>query len=460
MKQAASQSDNRTSMNNGYQAFRASIVHFLGDPDVRSDEGNEERSDGAHEYFEDGLLVLKDGRVHLLGDALTLLAGLPPGLSVADYRGRLLMPGFVDAHVHFAQTDIIASHGEQVLEWLERYTFPEERRFDNAAHAAEVAEFSVKEMLRNGTTTSMVFATVHQSSVDAVMRAAEARGMCMIAGKVMMDRNCPENLCDTAESSYADSKELIERWHGAGNGRLRYAVTPRFAPTSSEKQLALAGQLLDEHPGVYLQTHLAENKGECQWVQDLFPWSKSYLDVYEHFGLLRPRAVYAHCVHLDNRDRERMAKAGAAMAFCPTSNLFLGSGLFDAGLAARSGVRLGIGTDVGGGTSFSILRTLHEAYKVIHLSGQSMNAFRGLYLATLGGARALYLDAEIGNFAPGKYGDFVVLNPAATPLIERRMAKSESLAERLFVLMMLGDEHMVDATYVNGRKVFDRGRDE
>ncbi len=435
-------------MNSNLQAFRASILHFLGSPD--------DLGDGAHQYFEDGLLVLKDGKVQQIGDAQVLLPTLPAGVTVTEYRGRLIMPGLIDTHVHFAQTDIIASHGEQVLEWLERYTFPEERRFGNEVYAAEVAEFTVNELLRNGTTTSMVFATVHNSSVDAVMRAAESRGLCMIAGKVMMDRNSPDSLCDTAESSYADSKELIEKWHGAGQGRLRYAVTPRFAPTSSERQLELAGKLLDEHPGVYLQTHLAENKSECRWVQELFPWSKTYLDVYDRFGLVRPRAVYAHCIHLDERDRQRMADKGAAMAFCPTSNLFLGSGLFDAGLTAKSGVRLGIGTDVGGGTSFSILRTLHEAYKVIHLSGQSMNAFQGLYHATLGGARALYLDDEIGNFSPGKYGDFVVLDMAATPLIKRRIEKSQTLAERLFVLMMMGDEHMVEATHVQGQKLFAR----
>ena len=443
--------DSKTSETAGLQVFRASILHFRGNPD--------DLGDRAHEFFEDGLLLLKDGRVQQLGHAQKVLPTLPPGQAVTDYRGRLILPGFVDTHIHFAQTDIVASHGEHLLEWLERYTFPEERRFADGAHAAEVAEFSINEMLRNGTTTSMVFATVHKSSVDAIMSAAKSRGLCMIAGKVMMDRNCPDELCDTAESSYADSKALIDKWHGAGQGRLRYAVTPRFAPTSSERQLALTGQLLDEHPGVYLQTHLAENKSECQWVQELFPWSSTYLDVYDRFGLLRPRAVYAHCIHLDDRDRQRLAKSGAAIAFCPTSNLFLGSGLFDAGLAARSGVRLGIGTDVGGGTSFSVLRTLHEAYKVIHLSGQSMNAFQGLYHATLGGARALYLDDEIGSFTPGKYGDFVVLNLAATPLIERRMHKAESLGERLFVLMMLGDEHMVEATHVVGRKVFERARD-
>ncbi|MEP7154342.1 MAG: guanine deaminase [Betaproteobacteria bacterium] len=434
----------------GTHAFRASILHFLANPDQLGEE--------AHQYFADGLLIVKDGRVHQIGDASTLLAQLPEGTPVMDYRGHLILPGFVDTHVHFAQTDIIASHGEQVLEWLERYTFPEEQRFSDERHAADVAQFTVREMLRNGTTTSMVFATVHKSSVDAIMTAAESEGLCMIAGKVMMDRNCPDSLSDTADSSYRDSKELIARWHGAGLGRLHYAVTPRFAPTSTERQLELAGKLLDEHPGVYLQSHLAENKSECEWVQQLFPWSKSYLDVYERFGLLRPQAVYAHCIHLSDADRRRMAEKGVAMAFCPTSNLFLGSGLFDAAKTSASGVRMGMGTDVGGGTSFSLLRTLHEAYKVIHLTGQSMNAFQGLYRATLGGAHALYLDDEIGNFAPGKYADFVVLDLAATPLIERRLAKASTLAEQLFVLMMMGDEHMVAATHVQGRKVYARAR--
>ena len=430
------------------RAYRASILHFVGNPD--------EMGEGAHQYFDDGMLVVKDGVVTHLGDAKSLLPTLAPGVEVVDYRGRLILPGLIDTHMHFAQTDIIASHGEHLLEWLERYTFPEERRFKDEQHAIAVAEFSINEMLRNGTTTSMVFATVHKTSVDAIMGAAAARGMCMIAGKVMMDRNCPDALCDSAEASYEESRELIEKWHGAGQGRLRYAVTPRFAPTSSERQLALAGQLLAEHSGVYLQTHLAENKSECQWVQELFPWSKSYLDVYDRFGLLGPRSVFAHCIHLDQRDRQRVAASGAAMAFCPTSNFFLGSGLFDMARATQSGVRLGMGTDVGGGTSFSLLRTLHEAYKVVQLSGQSMNAFQGLYRATLGGAQALSLDDEIGNFVAGKYADFVVLNCAATPLIERRFVRAETLAERLFVLMMLGDEHIVDATHVRGRKVYSR----
>ena len=430
-------------------AYRASILHFIGDPD--------EMGDAAHEYVDDGVLIVANGRVQQLGDASMLLPNLPRETVVVDYRGRLILPGFIDTHMHFAQTDIVASHGEHLLEWLERYTFPEERRFEDAAHAAEVADFAINEMLRNGTTTSMVFPTVHKVSVDAIFDAAEAHGVCMIAGKVMMDRNCPDELCESAESSYEASRDLIAKWHSSGQGRLRYAVTPRFAPTSSDRQLSLAGQLLEENPDVYLQSHLAENQSECRWVQELFPWSKSYLDVYERFGMMRPKSVFAHCIHLDDRDHRRIAECGAAMAFCPTSNLFLGSGLFDAEKATRCGARFGIGTDIGAGTSFSLLRTLHEAYKVSHLRGQKMNAFQGFYRATLGGARALYLDDEIGSFAPGKYADFVVLNGAATPLIARRTTRAETLAERLFILMMLGDEHVIDATHVMGRKVFARG---
>jgi guanine deaminase len=426
----------------GIDAFRGTVVHLVGDP--------AERGDAALECFDDGLLVLADGRVVAAGEASRLLPALPAGASVVDHRGKLIVPGFVDTHTHYPQTDIIASYGEQLLEWLERFTFPAERRFDDPAHAREAADFFLAELLRNGTTTAMVFATVHPQSVDAFFAAAQARGARMIAGKCMMDRNCPEFLRDTAESSYEDSQALIARWHGSD--RLLYAVTPRFAPTSTERQLELAGRLLDEHSGVYLQTHVAENRAEVAWVAELFPWSRSYLDVYDRFGLVRPRAVYAHCIHLDDADRARMGAAGAAMSFCPTSNLFLGSGLFDPDAARRHGVRVGLGTDVGGGTSFSLLRTLDEACKVAQLGGHRMSPLAAFHHATLGGARALYLDDRIGNFAPGKEGDFIVVDPAATPLLERRMRSAHSWSERLFVLMLLGDDRCIAATYLMGRR--------
>ncbi|RTL26084.1 MAG: guanine deaminase [Rhodocyclaceae bacterium] len=420
-------------------AVRGEIVHFLADPaaDPR-----------ALEHFADGVLIVRDGHVAECGPATALLAKLPAGTPLADHRGKLILPGFVDTHVHYPQTDIIASHGEQLLEWLEKYTFPAERRFADPAHAAEVAGFFCDELLRNGTTTAAAFATVHPASVEALFEAAQQRRMRLITGKVLMDRNCPDFLRDTAETGYADSQALIERWHN--RDRLLYAITPRFAPTSTPAQMALAGRLFREHPGVFLQSHLAENRAEVAWVAQLHPEARSYLDVYERAGQLGMRAVFAHCLWLDDTDRRRMAERGAAMSFCPTSNLFLGSGLFDLARARALGVRVGLGTDVGGGTSLSMLQTLNEAYKVLQLGGQSLSAASGFHLATLGGAHSLYLDDRIGNFAPGKEADFVVLDPRATPLLARRSAACATLEERLFVLMMLGDDRAVAATYVMG----------
>ncbi|NMG63632.1 guanine deaminase [Azoarcus indigens] len=428
------------------RAVRGEVVHFLADP---ADAGA-----AALAHFPDGLLLVRDGRVEAAGPAAELLPQLAAGTPVEDLRGKLILPGFVDTHVHYAQTDMIASYGEQLLAWLERYTFPTEARFADPAYAGEVAAFFCDELLRNGTTTAMAFATVHPGSVDALFGAARARRMRLIAGKVLMDRNCPDYLRDTAEQGYLDSTALIRRWHGVD--RLRYAVTPRFAPTSTPEQMALAGRLYAEHPGVYLQSHVAENQGEVAWVAELYPEARSYLDVYDRYGQLGERSVYAHCIWLDDDDRDRMAATGAAASFCPTSNLFLGSGLFDLDRAHALGMRVGLGTDVGGGTSFSMLQTLGEAYKVQQLRGSSLSAERAFYLATLGGARSLYLDGEIGNFLPGKEADFVVLDPAASPLLARRTAHADSLAERLFVLMTLGDDRCVAATWVLGEPAWQR----
>jgi guanine deaminase len=424
----------------GLHAIRGEIVHFLGDP--------AQLGAAALEHFPDGLLLVRDGRIEAAGPATELMPALPADTPFADHRGKLILPGFVDTHIHYPQTDIIASHGAQLLDWLERYTFPAEAAFADPAHAAEVAAFFLDQLLANGTTTAMVFASVHPASVDAIFGAARARRMRLIAGKCLMDRNSPENLRDTAEGGISESRALIERWHG--RERLSYALTPRFAPTCSDAQMRLAGALFGEVPGLYLQSHVAENRGEVAWVKELYPEARSYLDVYDGFGLLGARSVYAHCIWLDDTDRARMADTGAAMSFCPTSNWFLGSGVFDLGAADAAGVRVGLATDVGGGTSFSMLRTLDEAYKVLQLGGHSLGAERAFYLATLGGARALYLDERIGNFAPGKEADFVVLDPAATPLLARRSACCKTLAERLFVLMMLGDDRAVAATYLLG----------
>ena len=423
------------------KAFRGSILHFLDDP---GDEGRE----SSFEFHEDGVLVVEDGHISKVGTAPELLPRLA-GVEVEDLRGRLLLPGFVDAHVHFVQTDIIASHGRRLLEWLERYTFPAERAFADPEHAREVARFFVAELLRNGTTTALVMGSVHAASVDALFEAAQARGMRVIAGKVMMDRNCPDYLRDTAPSGYAESRALIERWHG--KGRLQYAITPRFAPTSSPEQLESAGRLAREHPGVYVHTHLAENTEEVAWVKELFPAHRSYLDVYDHYGLVRSRAVLAHGIWLDSTDHARLAQAGAALVHCPTCNLAMGSGLFDLKTTLAAGVKVGMGTDVGGGTSFSLLRVLDEAYKVAQLRGYSLSPLRAFYLATLGGARALDLEDRIGSFREGREADFVVLDPAATPLLARRTGATRTLAERLFLLATLGDDRVIERTYVAGK---------
>lgn len=422
------------------------IVHFLDDP-VRNPHT-------ALEYLSDGALLIADGRIVARGTFAEVSSHAPSNAQHIDHRGKLILPGFVDTHVHYPQTEMIASHGEQLLAWLEKYTFPAEARFADRAHADDVAGFFCDELLRNGTTTAMCFATVHPQSVDALFSAAQSRRMRLITGKVLMDRHCPATLRDTPASGDADSRALIARWHG--RDRLGYAVTPRFAATSTPAQMMLAGELFRAFPDLHLQSHVAENRGEVQWIAELFPEARSYLDVYEHFGQLGARAVYAHCIWLDDTDRRRMAETGSAMSFCPTSNLFLGSGLFDLAAAEAAGIRVGLGTDVGAGTSFSILQTMNEAYKVLQLKGQSLGAEKAFYLATLGGARSLYLDAHIGNFETGKEADFIVIDPHATPLVARRLANAATLAERLFVLMMLGDDRAVAATYLLGTPAWQR----
>ena len=434
-------------MQGTHRAFRGGVLHY-------TTENAQARAPYAEHYFDDGLLVVRDGHVESCGPAAAALANLPADVSVVDLRGKWIMPGFIDTHVHYAQTAVIASYGAQLLDWLEQYTYPAERKFSDPAYAREAADFFLTELLRNGTTSAVVFPTVHKASVDALFEAAHARNMRLVTGKVMMDRNCPEFVRDTAQSSYDDSKELIERWHG--RGRLKYAVTPRFAPTSTEAQLKLAGRLAHEHPGLYVQSHVAENPDEVRWAAEQFPNARSYLDVYDHYGLLGPRAVYAHCIHLDAADRARMGAAGAVMSFCATSNLFLGSGLFDRDAANAAGAYVTFGTDVAGGTSFSMLRTMHEAYKVLQLAGQTLTASDAFYIATRGAANALGLADRIGSFVPGTEADFVVLDPGATPLLARRFATAETLAERLFALMILGDDRAIAATYVQGELAHDR----
>ena len=426
------------------KAYRAALLHCLADP-------REVGIEQSHEYFDDGLLIVEDGKVARIGHAAELLPTLAAGTEVIEYPDALITPGFIDTHIHYPQVGVIGSYGTQLLDWLETYTFPNEGRFSDMAHAREQAELFLGELLRNGTTTPLVFGTVHKQSVDAFFEGWEKRNLRMIAGKVLMDRNAPDYLTDTAESGYADSKALIERWHG--KGRLHYAVTPRFAPTSTPEQLTLAGKLLGEYPDLYMHTHLSENRQEIEWVKALFPERSGYLDVYDHYKLIGPRAVFAHGVHLCDEECKRLAETGSAVAFCPTSNLFLGSGLFDLNKLEAHGVRVGLGTDVGAGTSFSQLQSLNEAYKIMQLQGKKLDPFKSLYLATLGGAEALYLDDKLGNFTPGKDADFLVLDYNATPLISYRMQQAKSLEERLFALCMLGDDRAIKETFAAGVSV-------
>lgn len=426
-------------------AFRAPLLTFNGDP---------AQSGEAAVYETDGLVIVDDGKVVASGPHAALAATLAPDAVVHEMRDKLIVPGFIDTHIHYPQTDMIASPAPGLLPWLDTYTFPTERRFDDPAHAREVAEFFVDALLACGTTSALVYCTVHNQSADVLFAASESRDLRMIAGKVLMDRNCPEFLRDTAQSGYDDSAELIGRWNG--RGRQMYALTPRFAPTSSEAQLEACGELARRHPDVFVQSHVAENVDEVKWAAELFPGHRSYLDIYDHYGLLRRRAVYGHCIHLDDDDRRRMAETGTAVAHCPTSNFFLGSGLFDFDKAGEYGVPVTLATDVGGCTSFSMLQTMNEAHKVARLSGHHLSATRMFWLATAGAAQALDLDRTVGTLAPRTEADFVVLDPKATPLLARRTARAESLEELLFAFALLGDDRAVYRTYAVGRCVHER----
>ena len=407
---------------------------------------------GQVRYVEDGLMITENGKICWFGDWENGQHHLPANIEVAHYPDQLIVPGFIDTHIHFPQTEIIGAYGEQLLEWLNTYTFPTELQFSDPAYAQKIAQFFVQELLKNGTTTALVFCTVHPQSVDALFEAAEQNQMRLIAGKVLMDRNAPEDLCDTAETAYSESKQLIEKWHG--KGRNLYAITPRFAPTSTPEQLQKAGQLKAEYPDVYVHTHLSENKNEIAWVNALFPEQKGYLDVYNHYGLTGSRSVFAHCVHLEDDEWNCLHKTNSAIAFCPTSNLFLGSGLFPLKTTWDKQVKVGLGTDIGAGTSFNQLQTIQEAYKVQQLQGNKLSAFEALYHATLGGANALDLADKLGNFNIGKEADFVVLDLNPTALQQLRQSKARGLEDSLFALMMMGDDRNIHCTYVYGQCVY------
>ncbi|MGE4241139.1 guanine deaminase [Ramlibacter sp.] len=424
------------------KGYRAALLRF--DEDT-----------GAAIHDEDGLLVIgpdANGRkVVRAAGAYATLARNYPGVAIEDLPGRILAPGFVDLHIHFPQTDVIGSPAEGLLPWLDNYTFPHESRFADPAYAAGVAQVFLDELLRNGVTTALAFATSHPGSVDALMEASRARGLRMIAGKVLQDRHSPDGVRDETEQSLVDTEALIRRWHGVD--RLGYAITPRFAPSCTPGQLRGAGELAAKYPDVWIQSHVAENKDEIRWAHELFPDARSYLSVYDGFGLMRERAIYAHCIHIDDEDRALMRSTGAAAAVSPTSNLFLGSGFFDYEGARRIGFRHGLASDVGGGTSFNPFHTMLAAYYVGREGqtkpGVSLGPQNLWWQHTAGAAQALGLEGVIGNLQPGCEGDFVVLNPAATPLLARKTSQARNLDELLFSLIVLGDDRVIERTVVS-----------
>jgi guanine deaminase len=436
-------------MSQSARFVRGRILSFRDDPRLVGER--------AHWLIEDGAVRIENGEIVGVGEAGPMLAAAPPDATIDDHSGRLVMPGFIDTHIHYPQTRVIGSYGAQLLDWLQKYTFVEEQKFAERSHCETVARFFLDELFRQGTTTAMVYCTIHPESVEAFFAESERRGARMIAGKVMMDRNAPAALTDTPQRGYDESKALMARWRG--RGRLDYAITPRFAVTSSEAQLEAAGALVRENPGAYVQTHLDENFAEIAFVKRQFPWAKTYLDVYARYGLLGPRSVFGHCIHLEESEVAALARSDSVAAFCPTSNLFLGSGLFDKKRLDDAGVRVALATDVGGGTSYSMLQTANEAYKVLQMNGQSWPALQAFYQLTLGNARALGLQTRIGAIDIGREADLVVLDSRATPAMAHRMESSAGdLAEELFVLMTMGDDRAVRETYVAGRGVKGEGR--
>ncbi|MET3930040.1 guanine deaminase [Lysobacter sp. OAE881] len=425
-------------------AIRGPALTFTGDP-------FKDGIESTMRYESDAIVAFGDGVITHFGAADKVKSELPAGLQVREYGpDSLISAGFLDSHVHFPQTPMIAAFGEQLLDWLNKYTFPTERKYADKAFASSVARVFLDECLKNGITTSCVYCTVFPQSVDALFEEAERLGMRIAAGKVLMNRNAPDYLLDTTQSGYDDSKALIRKWHG--RGRIMYAITPRFAPTSTDDQLQSAGELWSEFPDCYMQTHVSENVDEVAWVKSLFPDRKGYLDVYDHHKLCRPRAVFGHGIHLTDEELHTMHSTGSAISHCPTSNFFLGSGYLDVFRAMDPSrpARVGLGTDLGAGTSFSILLTLNEAYKAAQLNGKKLTAAHAYYLATRGTAHAMYIDDKVGSLAPGMEADIVVLDMKSTPIIDYRMQFVEDIHEALFVQMTLGDDRAVQATYVAG----------
>lgn len=401
----------------------------------------------AYTYETDGGLLINDGKITAAGP-FDILRAAHPDASITDHRPHLILPGFIDPHIHYTQMQVVGSYAGSLLEWLSNYTFLEEQRFADRAHADRIADLFMNELIRYGTTTAVVFCSVHPHSADALFEAAARRNMAMAGGKVMMDREAPDALTDTAQTSYDDTKVLIERWHG--EGRATYAITPRFAITSTPQQLEAAGTLAREHPTCLIQSHLSENNAEIERVAELYPDAQDYTAVYERFGLLTNRALYGHCIHQNARERAAMAEAGAVAVSCPTSNLFLGSGLFPRHTLADDGVRVAYATDIGGGTSYSMLRTMDVGYKIAQLHGDRMHPLQTFHAMTLGNAEAISMADTIGTLEIGTDADIVVLNASAMPASALKMERVETLEEELFLLQTLADNRAIAETYVAG----------
>ena len=420
--------------------LRGRVLSFLNEPGGLHDTAS-------YRYLDDGAITIVDGTIVAVGDYAD--ADLT-GATIIDHRPHLIMPGFIDAHLHYVQSQMIASYAASLLEWLNTYTFVEEQKFSQQGHAGMVASAFYDELIRNGTTTAAAYCSSHPASVDAFFSEAARRNMLMIGGKVMMDRNAPPALCDTAQSGYDDTKALIGRWHG--QGRALYAISPRFAITSTPAQMEAAPALVAAFPDCYVQTHLSENDAEITFSMELYPEAPDYTGIYEHYGLLGRKTLLGHCLHLNHRETRVLADTGAVAVFCPTSNLFLGSGLFDHERLAIAGVNVAVATDIGGGTSYSMLRTMDEGYKVLQLRGQRLTPLNSFYMMTLGNARALSLEGTIGSIAPGMAADLVVLDAGATPAMALRLATVTSLVEELFLLQTLGDDRSIAEVYVAGAR--------
>ncbi|WP_404402626.1 guanine deaminase [Pelagibacterium halotolerans] len=421
--------------------LRGRVLTFVDEP-----QGADDHS--AYRYFEDGAVAIDGGKIVAVGDFNEALKLALPKAEVMDHRPHLIMPGFIDTHIHYPQMQVVGSYAKDLLEWLNTYTFVEEQRFADEAHAARIASVFFDELVRYGTTTAAVYCTVHPQSAEAFFTEADRRKLRMIAGKVMMDRNAPEALLDTPQSSYEDTKHLMEKWNGVG--RLNVAITPRFALTSTPEQLEMCQDLARLFPDAYIQTHVNESLGEIAFARELFPNLPDYVGVYEHYGLLGPKTLLGHCIHMQEREIEILYETGSVAVFCPTSNLFIGSGLFDRQRMRDANVRIAVATDIGGGTSYSMLRTLDEGYKVLQLRGQRLSPLESFYMMTLGNARALSLEHTIGTLEAGADADVVVLDARAVPAMAVKMERVETLSEELFLLQTCGDDRVVVETYVAG----------